>query len=56
MFQSSNIYTIKLISDLHGVMHNKLQSCDKDDHLVSETYMVAQETAVNVQRIATSKA
>ena len=57
LFQSSNIYTMKLISNLHGLMHNKLQrKCDKDDHLASETFMLAQETASNVRSVITPKA
>ena len=47
---------MKLVADLHGVMHNKLQrKVDEDDHLVSQTYTLAQDTASIVRSMSTPK-
>ena len=56
LFQAENIFTMKLVADLHGVMHNKLErKVDEDDHLVSQTYKLAQDTASIVRTMSTPK-
>ena len=57
LFQASNIFTMKLVADLHPVMHNRLQrTVDKDGHLVSETFRLAQQTAYDFRKVDTPKA
>ena len=48
---------MKLITDLQPIMLNILQhTVDKDGHLVSETYRLAQQTANNVRKLETPTA
>ena len=57
LFKAENIYTLKLVSDLHSLMHNKLQrSVDKNDFLVSETYNMTRNTAQQVRNVKTPSA
>ena len=54
LFQGNNIFTMKLITDLQPIMLNRLQhTVDKDGHLVSETYSLAQQTASDVRKLET---
>ena len=56
LFQAENIFTMKHVADLHDVMHNKLQrKVDEDDHLVSQTYTLAKDTASIVRSMSTPK-
>ena len=57
LFQANSIFTIKLITDLQSIMLNRLQcTVDKDGHLVSETYKLAQQTANDVRKLETPTA
>ena len=57
LFQANSIFTIKLITDLQSIMLNRLQcTVDKDGHLVSETYRLAQQTANDVRKLETPTA
>ena len=48
---------MKLIVDLQPIMVNRLQrTVDKDGHLVSETYRLAQQTANNARKLETPTA
>ena len=48
---------MKLIADLQPIMLNRLQrTVDKDGHLVSETYRLAQQTANNARKLETPTA
>ena len=45
---------MKLITDLQPIMLNRLQrTVDKDGHLVSETYRLAQQTVNDVRKLET---
>ena len=57
LFQANNIFTMKLMADLQPIMLNRLQrTLDKDCHLVSETYRLAQQTANNARKLETPTA
>ena len=57
LFQANNIFTMKLIADLQPIMLNRLQrTVDKDGHLVSETYRLAQQTAKDARKLETPTA
>ena len=57
LFQVNNIFTMKLIADLQPIMLNRLQrTVDKDGHLVSETYRLAQQTANDARKLETPTA
>ena len=49
LFHVDNIYTMKVVADIHGLMHNKLlRSGDKTECLVSTAYASANATATKV--------
>ena len=57
LFQANNIFTMKLIADLQPIMLNRLQrTVDRDGHLASETYRLAQQTANNARKLETPTA
>ena len=57
LFQGNNIFTMKLIADLQPIMLYRLQrTVDKDGHLVSETYSLAQQTAKDARKLETPTA
>ena len=57
LFQANNIFTMKLIADLQPIMLNRLQrTVDKDGHLISETYRLAQKTANDARKLETPTA
>ena len=52
LFHVNSIFTLKVVSDIHGVMHNKLlRSADKTECLVSTAYSSVQNTAKQVQNM-----
>ena len=56
LFQANNIFTMKLIAD-QPIMLNRLQcAVDRDGHLVSENYRLAQQTANNARKLETPTA
>ena len=49
LFEVENVFTLKVVSDIHGIMHNKLlRSVDKSQCLVSTVYSTAQSSANKV--------
>ena len=57
LFQANNIFTMKLIADLQPIMLNRLQrTVDKDGHLVSESYRLAQQNANDARKLETPTA
>ena len=57
LFQANNFFTMKLIADIQPIMLNRLQrTVDKDGHLVSETYRLAQQTANDARKQETPTA
>ena len=52
LFHVDNIFTMKVVSDVHGVMHNKLlRAGDKTDCLVSTAYASALDTSKKIESI-----